>query len=166
MFAYLYRKLYTELLQSDDDFFTRCRKAVITIYFVFGIINILTVTAAVVTSTGKALVLDSVNTALFYLASVIWIVSWAYSRITRTSPDWLMNIIIDMCLGFGVIMHFSSPNWGYHASALVVAFQCIVIGTSHMKLQVAVRRSTAVSHSNVSSGEVVFCAGGVLCLWV
>ena len=108
MFAYLYRTLFAELLQSDDDFFTRCRKAVITGYFVFGIINILMDTASAVFQ-GEWLVLDAVNATFFYIFYLICIASWAYTKRTRTSPDWLMNLIVDVNLCIGIFMHFSSP---------------------------------------------------------
>ena len=50
MFAYLYHTLFAKLLQSNDDFFTRCRKAVITICFVFGIVNFANNTFSTVSS--------------------------------------------------------------------------------------------------------------------
>jgi len=42
MFAYLYRTLYDVLLEPNDDFFTRCRKGVITCAFLFGIVHLVT----------------------------------------------------------------------------------------------------------------------------
>ena len=110
-FAYLYRILYGCLLQPDDDSFTRCRKAVLTIYFVFGIINIITNTAAIVTARERP-ILALTNNVFYYVASVIWIVSWLYAKFTRTSPDWLVNLVMDVSLCLLVISTFSSPNWG------------------------------------------------------
>jgi len=136
MFAYLHRKLYEELLQPDDDFFTRCRKAVISACFIFGVINIFTNTAAALMDEWS--VLSIVTTVLSYLVSLIWIASWMYAKSTRTSPDWLINLDMEMGLGFMVITHFSSPNWGCHALCLSVAIAAVFIGTSHMKFQVGV----------------------------
>jgi len=137
MFAYLNRTLYLELLQPDDDFFTRSRKAIITIYLVAGIINIFAVTAAAVTDSEWP-VLNVVNTTLLYVQSLIWMASWMYTRITRTSPDWLVNLVVDVCLCMIVIGHFSSPNWHWHAVCLSIAASAVVIGSSHMKLQLTV----------------------------
>jgi len=139
MFAYLYRKFFEELLQPDDDFFTRCRKAVITCYLIFGIINVFTNTATVVSiSKDQWTAVKVVNYLIYYIGSAIWIATWMYARLTRTSPDWLVNLIQNTGLFILVLMHFSSPNWDWHAFCLSAAVGAVIIGTSHMKLQVAV----------------------------
>jgi len=137
MFTYLYRTLYESLLQPDDDFFTRCRKAVITVFFVFGIINIIISTASTITSKDAWTVVRIVVSVIGWVLSVIWIVSWTYARRTRTSPDWLLNLVLDLSLCFLVLTHFSSANWGYHALCLSAAICAVLVGASHMKFQVA-----------------------------
>ena len=138
MFAYLYRTLYLELLQPDDDFVTRCRKAVITIFFILGIINLATNTLSIINSKDEWTVVKAVNDALFYLVSVIWIASWKRARLTRSSPDWLINLVIEVSLFLMVVMNFSSPEWHQHALCLGCAITAVLLGTSHMKFQVAV----------------------------
>ena len=137
MFAYLYRKLYTEVLQPDDDLFTRCRKAVITCALVFGIINSFANGAASVTYSDWS-VLAVVNTVMIYIQSAIYIASWIYAKITRTSPDWLVNLVMEVSLFQLLVCSFVSPDWGWHAVCLSLAIGSIIIGTSHMNIQVAV----------------------------
>jgi len=138
MFAYLYRTFYEVLLQSDDDFFTRCRKAVITAFFGFGLITIVPNTASAVNGTDEWTVVVILNNIAVYITSAIWIASWVFVKRTRTSPDWLINLPLDSSLCRLVLMLLSSPNWGYHCLCLVLAITGILIGSSHMKLQVAV----------------------------
>ena len=131
MFAYLFRVLYQHLLQTDDDFFMRCRKAFITCAFVLGIVNILTNTFSTVTSKDVWTVVRILNCLMIYVASLIWIGSWIYAKLTCTSPDWLVNLDVDASLCLLVLMHFSSPNWGYHALCLTLAFAAVVIRTRY-----------------------------------
>jgi len=138
LFAYLHRTLYVALLQTDDDFFTRCRKGIITVSLVFGIVNILTNTVAAVVNTSAWSVLRFVVLALIYVASLIWIATWLYARFTRRAPDWILNVILEVGMGLQVLSQFSSPYWGHQALWLSVAFAAVVIRTSHMKLHVAV----------------------------
>jgi len=141
MFAYLYRTLFGELLQPNDDFFMRCRKGVITVYGVFGVISTFSLTASNVLSTDWT-VLAILCVVLYYIHFMVCIGSWIYAKLTRTSPDWLINLVMNMGLCNVILGHFSSPNWNFHAVCLVIAFVAVVIGTSHMKLQVAVSIST------------------------
>jgi len=83
-------------------------------------------------------VLNVVNTLLLYVQSLMWIASWLYTKITRTCPDWLINLVVEGCLCMIVIGYFSSPTWQWHALCLSVAFAAVVIGTSRHRLQVGV----------------------------
>jgi len=144
MFAYLYRTLYGVLLQPNDDFFTRCRKLVVTCYFVFGTIQAFTTTVGTLT-TSEWTILEGVTTALSYLESGIWIALWMYAKFTRTIPDWLMNLVIDLNLFIRVVLSFSSPNWSFHAfCCLSLAVMIFVMLTSHMKLHTHRGRLVAV----------------------
>ena len=109
MFAYLYRTLYEALLEPDDDFFTRCRNVLIIVCFIFGTISVFTNTAAAVTK-GKW---PRLGTVSYYIFSVIWIASWMVAKLTRTSPDWLINLALDLGLCILVIGTFSSSKWGW-----------------------------------------------------
>jgi len=137
MFAYLYRTVFGDLLQPDDDFFTRCRKTVISCFFVFGVINVFADTFTAVTRKQWS-VLNTVSMASSYVAIATWISGWAYAKITRTSPEWLINLVMDVALCRVVFVSFSSPDLGWHALCLSLAIAAVVIGTSHMKGQVAV----------------------------
>ena len=108
MFAWLFRTIFEELLQPDDNFIMRCRKALLTALFVFGAINVFSETAAAVT-TSQWFVLDVVNTVFSYVASAIWIASWLYAKLTRTSPDWLMNLDMELTLCLLIFCSFVSP---------------------------------------------------------
>jgi len=137
MFAYLHRTLYEVLLQADDDFFIRCRKGFISVAFVFGIVNFIVNTIAAVFDKEWP-VLNYVVTSLIYVQCLVFSASWAYARRTRTCPDWLINLSLDMAVCVLLIMSFSSANWGFQAFSLSVAFAAIVIGTSHVKFQVTI----------------------------
>jgi len=91
MFAYLYRTLFGELLQPNDDFFMRCRKGVITVYGVFGVLSTFSLTASSVLSTDWT-VLAILCVVLYYIHFMVCIGSWIYAKSTRTSPDWLINL--------------------------------------------------------------------------
>jgi len=80
----------------------------------------------------------TLNEVMIFINSAIWIALWIYAKFTRTSPDWLVNLGVDAVLCLLVLMHFSSPNWDYHALCLSLAITAVMIGTSHMKGQVAV----------------------------
>ena len=140
MFAYLYCTLFGELLQPNDDFFMRCRKGVITVYGIFGVISIFSLKCSLASNVLSTdwTVLAILCTVLYYIHFMVCIGSWIYAKITRKCPDWLINLVINMDLCNVILGHFSSPNWNFHAVCLVIEFVAVVIGTSHMKLQVAV----------------------------
>jgi len=105
MFAFMYHALFVDLLLPEDDLFTRCRKAVITCYGIFGIILINDVLC------NKYLYpYVPIDTALgiqrketissIHVVSLIWIASWIYAKFTRTGQDWLINFNMVMLYAY------------------------------------------------------------------
>jgi len=134
VFRYLYRACYTSLLQADDDYMTTIRKAAISVVLVFSVIGSLT---RVIGFSRVGNPLDYLTNVSAFVCYLIWIASWIYAKKTRTAPDWLMNIYLDIPVPLILLNAISSPGWGYEAAGLSGAIAAVTLAAPHWRFHAA-----------------------------
>ena len=126
--------VYTDLLQPEDDFFMRCRKAVIAAVFVAAtlvlILQVATVDTELITKLGY--MIDYLVTLLICLHIIA---IWGFAKYTRTAPDWLMNLFWDIPLVLLIIMNFCSHSWCMQAFYMAIAVSIILLNAPHLSFQ-------------------------------
>ena len=131
----IYRALFLDLLQHEDEFFIRCRKAGISTLFIIGIIQFIRAIRVAAAVFAQSLLAGSVSNIAGLVNSVLWIYAWGFTRYTRTAPDWLINLVWDVTLVLCIEQFFTSHSWEWQPVYLAASVGIILFRAPHLRFQ-------------------------------
>ena len=138
--SFLYRTFYAELLQTDDDLFMKIRKALVGCAAAFGFIGIFLNLAMWAHGTALFSLWKTAQALTYFSVQAVCtthVCAWVFARCTRTTPDWLMNLWIEVVLVSTAVGLISTNNWDLHVVCLACIILCLGCNTSHCRFQIA-----------------------------
>ena len=128
-----YRFLYGALLQPEDDFIIRYRKACYAACLPMGVLLLVGCLITLDTSTIPSAIVNIVGAVI----GLVWIFAWCYARNKGAAPDWLTNLSLSVPLFLCVIQFFCSHHWNFQALWMAASIVVEFADASHIRLQKA-----------------------------
>jgi len=132
--SFLRRIIFGDLLQPDDTFRMKVRKACVAISFVCSFPGLVTCIIAS-RNTNSSSVAMVINNAASCAVIFDFMGCWAVCRYTKRAGDSLLNVLLGIFVTATIVLILSSKSFPYQPVFLACAVCAVVFETNLKKLQ-------------------------------